>query len=61
MRFSILWPAIPWVLVAQQSARPEDLCAIEGRVANAASGAPVRKATVLITRSCRAHHNGLPP
>jgi|SRR5215472_12065106 len=38
--------------IAQQpTTRPEDLCTIEGSVTNAATGAPVKKATILMMRS----------
>ena len=38
--------------IAQQpTTRPEDLCTIEGSVTNAATGAPVKKATILMMLS----------
>ncbi|PWU11900.1 MAG: hypothetical protein C5B51_01820 [Terriglobia bacterium] len=37
--------------VPQPPTRPEDLCSVEGTVTNAATGAPVRKATILVGRT----------
>jgi hypothetical protein len=42
-------PAIPQVSVTQS--QPGDLCTVEGTVFNAATGAPVRKASVMMTRT----------
>ena len=45
-------PSNPNALTLQQSpTKPEDLCTVEGSVFNAATGAPLKKAAVVVNRT----------
>src|ERR1700680_2066575 len=45
-------PSNPNALTMQQPpTRPEDLCTVEGSVFNAATGAPLKKAAVVVNRT----------
>jgi protocatechuate 3,4-dioxygenase beta subunit len=47
--------------VEQLPTRPEDLCTVEGSVFNAATGAPVKKAAVVMTRADGVPNQNAPP
>ena len=50
MRIGVLLCLLPLAVAAQSPTPPGDLCSVEGRVVNAVTGEPVKKATVVLRR-----------
>src|SRR5215471_8786715 len=51
MRPGLLFCLLPLACVAQSGSPTEDLCSIEGQIFDAASGAPLSKATLIVRRT----------